>query len=177
MTSARQAEETELERTTKILHDIDYLRGRNEFHVMFGKELSEELSRERSRLDLWIRNFNMHHPPVQYAELQEIFNEEKDWESIRSVILNVQRDVAVCQSRVDDLNSRLLSLQADGNYHNADDETVQESLAAQLESLESKRNEISMQIARLSVALEDHEKAVHSANNSASDQESEPEVY
>ena len=177
MTSARQAEETELERTTKILHDIDYLRGRNEFHVMFGKELSEELSRERSRLDLWIRNFNMHHPPVQYAELQEIFKEEKDWESIRSVILNVQRDVAVCQSRVDDLNSRLLSLQADGNYHNADDETVQESLAAQLESLESKRNEISMQIARLSVALEDHEKAVHSANNSASDQESEPEVY
>lgn len=176
MTTARQSEEAELERTTKMQHDMDYLRGRNEFHVMFGKELSRELSRERSRLDLWIRNFNMHHPPVQYAELQEIFNEEKDWESSRSVILNVQRDVAVCQSRVDDLNSRLLSLQADGNYHNANDETVQESLAAQQESLESKRNEILMQIARLTVVLEEHEKAVHSANNSASDLESEPEM-
>lgn len=176
MTTTRLAEETEQERTTKMLHDIDYLRGRNEFHIMFGKELSEELSRERSRLDLWIRNFNMHHPPVQYSELQEIFNEEKDWENIRSVILNVQRNVAVCQSRVDDLNSRLLSLQADGNYRNADDDTLQESLAAQQENLESKRDEIMMQIARLSVALEDHEKAVHSANNSASDQESDPDM-
>lgn len=176
MTTARQNEEAELERTTKMLHDMDYLRGRNEFHIKYGKKLSEELSQERSRLDLWIRNFNMHHPPVQYAELQDIFNEEKNWEDIRTVIQKVQRDVAVCQSRVDDLNSRLLSLQADGNYHNADDKTLQESLAAQQENLESKRGEIMMQIARLNVTLEDHEKAVHSANNSASDQEPESDM-
>lgn len=175
LTEARQAEETEQEKTQKMLHDIDYLRGRDEFHIMFGKELSEELSQERSRLDLWIRNFNMHHPPVQYSELQEVFSEEKEWEEIRSNIQKVQRDIALCQARVDDLNSRLISLQAEGNYHSADDETLQESLVAQLESLESKRREIMMQIARLSVALEDHEKAIHSANNSAQLQSEEPE--
>lgn len=175
LTEARQAEETEQEKTQKMLHDIDYLRGRDEFHIMFGKELSEELSQERSRLDLWIRNFNMHHPPVQYSELQEVFSEEKEWEEIRSNIQKVQRDIALCQARVDDLNSRLISLQAEGNYHSADDETLQESLVAQLESLESKRREIMMQIARHSVALEDHEKAIHSANNSAQLQSEEPE--
>lgn len=175
LTEARQAEDIELEKTQKMLHDIDYLRGRNEFHMMFGKELSDELSQERSRLDLWIRNFNMHHPPVQYTELQEVFSEEKDWEAIRSRIQKVLRDIALCQARVDDLNSRLLSLQAEGNYHNADDETLQESLVAQMENLESKRREIMMQIARQSVALENHEKAIHSANNSALDQTSDPE--
>ena len=142
---------------------------------MFGKELSNELSQERSRLDLWIRNFNMHHPPVQYTELEEVFSEEKDWEATRSRIQTVLRDTALCQARVDDLNSRLLSLQSDGNYHNADNEALQESLASQQENLESKRREIMMQIARYSVALEDHEKAIHSANNSAEDQSSEPE--
>ena len=175
LTEARHAEDTELEKTQKMLHDIDYLRGRNEFHIMFGKELSDELSQERSRLDLWIRNFNMHHPPVQYTELQEVFSEENDWEEIRSRILQVQRDIALCQARVDDMNSRLLSLQSEGNYHNADDESLQESLAAQMENLESKRREIMMQIARQSIALEEHEKAVHSANNSAQFQSSEPE--
>jgi DNA repair exonuclease SbcCD ATPase subunit len=175
LTEARQAEEVELEKSQKMLHDIDYLRGRNEFHMMFGKELSDELSQERSRLDLWIRNFNMHHPPVQYTELEEVFSEEKDWENTRSRILQVQRDIILCQARVDDLNSRLLSLQTEGNYHNADNETLQESLASQQENLESKRREIMMQIARYSVALEDHEKAIHSANNSAQLQSSEPE--
>lgn len=175
LTETRQAEETELEKTIKLAHDIDYLRGRNEFHMTFGKELSEELSQERSRLDLWIRNFNMHHPPVQYTELEEVFSEEKDWEATRSRIQTVLRDALLCQARVDDLNSRLLSLQAEGNYHNADDESLQESLASQQEALESKRREIMMQIARYSVALEDHEKAIHSANNSAEDQSSEPE--
>ena len=175
LTEARQAEEAELEKTIKMAHDIDYLRGRNEFHVMFGKQLSDELSEERSRLDLWIRNFNMHHPPVQYAELQEVFSEEKDWESVRANTQKVQRDIALCQARVDDLNSRLISLQAEGNYRNADDETLQESLASQQETLESKRREIMMQIARHSVALEEHEKAVHSANNSAQLQSEEPE--
>ena len=175
LTEARQAEETEQEKTQKMLHDIDYLRGRNEFHIMFGKELSNELSQERSRLDLWIRNFNMHHPPVQYTELEEVFSEEKDWEATRSRIQTVLRDTALCQARVDDLNSRLLSLQSDGNYHNADNEALQESLASQQENLESKHREIMMQIARYSVALEDHEKAIHSANNSAENQSSEPE--
>lgn len=175
LTEACLAEETERQKTTKMLHDIDYLKGRNEFHIIFGKELSEELSQERSRLDLWIHNFNMHHPPVQYSELQDIFSEEKDWEAIRSRIQKVLRDIALCQARVDDLNSRLISLQAEGNYHNADNETLQESIATQLENLESKRREIMMQIARQSVALEDHEKAIHFVNNSVQLQPSEPE--
>ena len=175
LTEARQAEETELEKTIKMAHDIDYLRGRNEFHMTFGKELSQELSQERSRLDIWIRNFNMHHPPVQYTELEEIFSEEKDWEVTRSRIQTILRDTLLCQARVDDLNSRLLSLQAEGNYHNTDDETLLESLASQQEALESKRREIMMQIARYCVALEDHEKAIHSANNPTENQSSEPE--
>ena len=135
-----------------------------------GKELSDMLSEEHSRLDIWIRNFNMHHPPVQYAELQEVFNEDKDWVDIRSRVKLVQQDIIRSQTRVDELNSHFIALQAEGNYHTADNETLQESLANQMETLEEKRLEVMMQIARQTIALEEHEKAIHSANNSALNQ-------
>ena len=73
MTEAKEAEQREMMKSKKILHDIDYIRGRNEFYLMFGKELSEKLREERSRLDTWIHNFNMNHPPVQYAELEDVY--------------------------------------------------------------------------------------------------------
>lgn len=176
MANAKQAEKNELEETSKMQHEIDYLRGRNEFHIKYGKELAEKLSEEHSRLDIWIRNFNMHHPPVQYVELQEVFSEEKNWVVLRSRILQIQKDIIRCQTRVDNLNSQFIALQAEGNYHSADDETLQESLAAKMEDLEGKQREVMMQIARLSVALEEHEKAIHSANNSALIQAPESEM-
>ena len=176
MANAKQAEKNEWEETQKIQVEMNYLRGRNEFHNIYGKELSEKLSEEHSRLDLWIRNFNMHHPPVQYTELQEVFSEEKDWIAVRSRIQQVQKDIIRCQTRVDEMNSRFIALQAEGNYHNADNESLQESLAAQMENLEGKLHDVMMQIARLTVALEDHEKAIHSANNTALNQAPESEM-
>lgn len=176
MANAKQTEKNEWEETQKIQVEMNYLRGRNEFHNIYGKELSEKLSEEHSRLDLWIRNFNMHHPPVQYTELQEVFSEEKDWIAVRSRIQQVQKDIIRCQTRVDEMNSRFIALQAEGNYHNADNESLQESLAAQMENLEGKLHDVMMQIARLTVALEDHEKAIHSANNTALNQAPESEM-
>ena len=176
LSNAKQAESDITEETRKMQHEIDYLKGRNEFHIMYGKELSEQLSEEHSRLDLWIRNFNMHHPPVQYAELLEVFSEEKDWQDIRSRIHKIQKDIIRSQIRVDDLNSRYIALQAEGNYHSADNDTLQESLAAQTEDLEAKLHEVMMQIARQTVALEEHEKAIHSANNSALTQTPDSEL-
>lgn len=176
MANAKQAEKNEWEETQKIQVEMNYLRGRNEFHNIYGKDLSEKLSEEHSRLDLWIRNFNMHHPPVQYTELQEVFSEEKDWIAVRSRIQQVQKDIIRCQTRVDEMNSRFIALQAEGNYHNADNESLQESLAAQMENLEGKLHDVMMQIARLTVALEDHEKAIHSANNTALNQAPESEM-
>ena len=57
------------------------------------------------------------------------------------------------------------------------EEKLQETMAAQQESLEGKRREIMMQIARQAVALEEHEKAVHSANNSAQIQDPDSTNY
>ena len=175
MSQARQTEDDEWKITQRMLHDIDHIKGRNEFHITFGKELSEKLSEERSHLDIWMHNFNTHHPPVQYTELKEVFDKEKDWEAIRSRVKNTLQDIALCQARVDSLNSQVIAIQAEANYQSFNDETLLETLTTQQENLEGKRHEIMLQIARLTVALEDHEKAVHAANNSAQNQVSDAE--
>ena len=176
MTNAKQTAKNRLKESISMQQEIDYLRGRNEFHVMYGKELSEKLSEEHSRLDHWIRNFNMHHPPVQYPELQEVFSEEKDWVAIRSRVQKIQQDILRYQTRTDDLNSRFIALQAEGIYHSADNEELQKSLAAQMETLEGKLHEVMIQIARLTFALEEHEKAVHASNQSALNQTPESDM-
>lgn len=177
LNNARKAEEDELKKTLKILHEIDYIKGRNNFYNIFGKDLSEKLSEERSRLDIWMHNFNKHNPPVQYTELEKVFGEDKNWEEIRSRVHKTLQDITLCQAHVDNLNSRFLALQTESNYHNIDEKSLQESMATQQESLEEKRREIMMQIARQTVALEEHEKAVHSVNNSAQLQDSASELY
>ena len=176
MANAKQTAKNRLEESRTMQQQINYLKGHNEFHVLFGKELSEKLSEEHSRLDHWIRNFNMHHPPVQYPELQEVFSEEKDWVAIRSRVQKLRQEILRYQTRTDDLNSRFIALQAEGIYHSADDEALQESLATQMETLEGKLHEVMIQIARLSFALEEHEKAVHVSNNSALNQAPDSEM-
>lgn len=176
MTNAKQTAKNRLEESLSMQQEIDYLRGRNEFHIMYGKDLSEKLSEEHSRLDHWIRNFNMHHPPVQYPELQEAFSEEKDWVAIRSRVQKIQQDILRYQTRTDDLNSRFIALQAEGIYHCTDNEELQESLAAQMEALEGKHHEVMIQIARQTFALEEHEKAVRFSNHSALNQTPESDM-
>jgi hypothetical protein len=176
MANAKQTAKNRLEESRTMQQEIDYLRGRNEFHILYGKELSEKLSEEHSRLDHWIRNFNMNHPPVQYPELQEVFCEEKDWVAIRSRVQKIQQDILRHQTRTDDLNSRFIALQAEGIYHSANNEELQESLAAQMETLEGKLHEVMIQIARLTFALEEHEKAVHASNHSALNQTPESDM-
>lgn len=176
MYKAKQEEKNMMEDTRTILHEMNFSRGRNEFHIMYGKELAEKLSEERSRLDIWIRNFNMHNPPVQYSELLDVFSEDKDWVTIRANVQKVQQNIIRCQTRVDDLNSRVIALQAESNYHSVNGEAMQESITSKLEELEKKQREVMMQIARQSIALENHEKAIHSANNTALNQAPESDM-
>ncbi len=147
----------------QIRRKVDEMTGRNDFNAQTNLMLREELNAERSQLDLWIHNFNAHNPPVQYAELEKIFSEERDWNTIRQKVDDIQLQTALTQSRVNDLNSRFISLQAEGVQMGEIEEVAHRQLVEQQESLESKRRDIVLQLARLTLALEEHEKALSAA--------------
>ena len=64
------------------------------------------------------------------------------------------------QTRFDSLNSKLVALQAEGGRGHINTDEMQAMLVVKREEAEGKRRDIMIEIARLDVALEEHQKAV-----------------
>jgi len=73
----------------------------------------------------------------------------------------------LCQAKVEDLNSRIIALDTEEGHCSTSSPNVQEDIAAKQQTLTRQRSETMMQIARLSLQLEDHEKALAAERNSA----------
>lgn len=165
--AARARKETESARTARIRHDIDIMQGRHDFYLENIARLEEAQSALSQELDLWKHAFNLHHPPVRPNELDEVFADGKDWSQLRSRLRQIEDETLLCQARVEDLNSRIIALDTEEGRCAATDAAAMDGIAARQEVLVSQRGETMMQIARLSVQLEEHEKAIAAQRNSA----------
>ena len=154
-------------RMNEIRHDCDITQGRHNYYLSHIETLENEEKLLGEKLDLWMHAFNLQHPPVQRGELDEVFADGKDWSTIRNNLKQINKDLLLCQAKVEDLNSRIIALDTeDGRCKNAIAD-IQESIATKQQTLTKQRNETMMQIARLTVQLEDHEKALSAERNSA----------
>lgn len=157
---ARKGENEEKRKSDKLQEQYDFMRGKLETHKQDGVRLAEQYAGKRNALDIWMRQFNAQHPPVQYIELEQTFKDDNDWNKIRQEVRQVQMENTLSQAKVDRLQSQLIGLQAEGGQAIGRDEAdFQASLVAQRETLLEKRRETLMQIARLDVQIEEHEKA------------------
>lgn len=141
------------------LHHKEML-GRQTENIENGNLTDEKVSTERQNVDLWMRRYNANHPPVQYNELDVIFGEDRNWNDIREHVRSIEIDSILTQQRVDKLRSRLVALQAEGNISDTNPEIQQEQLNAQIETLETRRQETMMTVAQLSHQLKTHHTAV-----------------
>ena len=165
--NARKQYEEERSRMESIRHTADIMQGRHDYYMNHIERLESEQKKLSERLDLWMHAFNQRHPPVQKSELDEVFADGKDWGQIRSNFKQINTDMLLCQAKVEDLNSRLIALDTEDGHCNATAPDIQESIAAKLQVVTQQRNDTMMQIARLAVQLEDHEKALADERNSA----------
>ena len=93
-----------------------------------------------------------------------MMQDDRDWHELRTRIQSSTLETALCQERVDNLNSRIVCLQAEGGKASGDEEEMLASLASQQETLEQQRRDIMLQIARADITLESQE---HSTAQSA----------
>ena len=120
----------------------------------------ERVADERRELDVWMRQYNANHPPVQYAELERVLSDGREWDAIRQQVREIVIEQAVTQSRVDRLRARIIALQAEGIRPSAaDDESQQTQLRSQQEELEQQRRQILLQIARYDALLDTAESS------------------
>lgn len=169
--AAHKQYEEERDRMESIRHAADIMQGRHDYYKSHIARLEGEQTQLNEALDLWIHAFNLKHPPVQRSELDEVFADGKDWSKIRSSQKQISTDMLLCGAKVDDLNSRLIALDTEDGHCNPTTPGVLESIASKLQTVTQQRNETMMQIARLAVQLEDHEKALSAERNSAEIQE------
>ena len=157
---AKAEEQNELAQTRQMQHDVDHTQGRQDNYQQQSVSIAQELANERSRLDHWIRQFNQHNPPVQYSELEAVFNQGRDWNQLRAELSDLRTKHTLSQARTDQLNSQLVALQAEGGTSAAPTGSMQASLIAQQQTLGERRSELMLHIARLTLTLEEHRQAV-----------------
>lgn len=153
---AERAEASQQRQAESVRRELEHIHGRNDYYQQQIAAVGELLFHERSALDVFIRNYNMCNPPIQYSDLERIFDERNDWNELRTRVHTLILNRALSQERVDELNSRVLSLQAEGGTANVS-EGYQASLVDQYETLQGKQREILLQIARINILLEEGE--------------------
>lgn len=136
--------------------------GRHQECLDNGVVFDERAQNERQGVDVWMRQYNANHSPVQYNELEEIFGTDRNWNDMRTELRAIQVDSLLTQARVDKLNSQLVALQAEGNLNGNDTDLALHQLSAQIDTLEGRRREVMLTIASLTQQLNTHTKAEES---------------
>lgn len=176
--AARECYEEERSKMDGIRHDNDIMQGRHDYYLSHISRLEGEQTKLGEKLDLWMHAFNLQHPPVQISELNDVFADGKDWSKIRSSLKQMNTEMLLCQAKVEDLNSRMIALDTEDGRCNTQATDIQDTIATKQQTLTKQRNETMMQIARLSVQIEDHERALSAERNSAENLfiQSKPEI-
>ena len=119
-----------------------------------GDMLDRKASEQQNLVDLWIRAYNASHPPVQYAELNEVLTKNIDWNEKRKRIRNNRLATSLQQQKVKAIQSEIVALEVDtGTLTQSQLTEKQLSTEHQIEQQEEKLREVAMQIARLRIDL------------------------
>jgi len=123
-------------------------------------EMEQQAADEQRELDIWTRNYNATHPPVQMSELQRVLADEREWTDIRQRVRKVEVERLTTQNRIDYVRAQIIALQADGIRPVADDgDSELTALQAQVKELEQQQREVLHQIAQYDFQIHLHQQA------------------
>ncbi len=119
-----------------------------------GDKLDEKVRHQKNLVDMWIRAYNTSHPPVQYAELNNVLTRNIDWNEKRRRIRENRMDTLLQQQKVKELQAEIVSLEVDtGTLTDTQLTEKQLQTELQIEQHEASMREVTMQIAKLKIEL------------------------
>ena len=133
-----------------------------------GRQTDEAIASERQELDVWMRRYNANNPPVQFAELERVLADGREWGATRKAIRDIALEQALTQARVDSISAEIVALQAEGLRPLVADGTEEQAhLRAEQEQLEQQRRAILAQMADYEQQLHAHELAARLSTDTA----------
>lgn len=117
----------------------------------------KEFRSRTEELDQWILRYNGTHPPVQFAELDALFSDRRDWKTLRDRIHGLREAVALAASRLDAARQTLLSLQGAPDRPSEQDGETRPRLQAEAERLRAEAERLHERLGQISLRLMAHE--------------------
>lgn len=115
-----------------------------------------ELANRRAELDLWIRRFNADHPAVQFAELERLFGDTRNWNALRNEITQRKEAVTLAQNRLQTTQQQILELKAATGRPSGKDEESREALQANSQELQAHRETIYEELSAVNLRIMAH---------------------
>lgn len=155
---AIQTEEECRDTTTKMRMQSEHVSGKADCYAGQMDEQNARRSHEQAQLFTFINNYNAHNAPVQYADLERVFANGKDWNDLRERVNQLHLQRMLSEQRIRELNSRITSLQAESGSITTPDENRRATLIDEYERQREKQRELMLYIARINILLEESTK-------------------
>lgn len=114
-------------------------------------------------LDVWIARYNGSHPPIQFAELEAIFADRRDWPQLRAQLQAAREAVAMAGNRLQAAREALLELRARPERPDGETPEVREALQREAEETKRRSEEAADQLAQVNLRLHTHENSLRQA--------------
>jgi len=153
------ADREQQKRTTEASLTQAKAKGAQEELEKQDQSVDEALSAKHMELDLWIRQYNISRPSVQYKELEKYFSGETNWKQIRDYTRETRLKAAVEQEITSMLREDIMEMQAIASQTSTDINLLNsDELESRLKQLEQEYLKTSLETAQHTVALQRNEK-------------------
>lgn len=160
---ARAAEQKLQADYDRLQGDLKRLEGQRENLEKSRVESLKLLQERQQRLDLMILRFNGTNSPVQFAELEQLFSDTRDWKSLRVRLDALHKAHLLSQNRLTQARDALLAIKAEPGRPEAEDETQRIQLASELKVARETLAEVSDALSVTNSRLLSHDNCVRRA--------------
>lgn len=123
------------------------------------KELAEKLS----ELDVWMLRFNASHSPLQYAELEKIFTDPRDWKALRQRLDERRRALSLVADELEKARQSLLELLASPLRTAGDTAAERKNIEAQMATTAARMEQLRERLAAINLRRQAHDTALRRA--------------
>ena len=120
----------------------------------------EEYSKKASDMDMWIRQFNGSHSPVQMQELDTIFSDCRDWNALRRHIDDHKKSLTLKQHNLEAARGELLRLQSAPIHPNKEEGETPDVLKEISEDLQKRLENLREELSAIHMKILAHEKSL-----------------
>lgn len=122
-----------------------------------------EYSQRMSDLDLWLSRFNATHSPMQFAELEAIFTDQRDRTAIRRRLETLHQQLSLAENRLQTAREELLAHRSEPTRPSGEGEESREAIDALAVQLKLDKQEIATRLNEVSLRLLTHQRCVEKA--------------